>query len=226
MMVINEMFESISGEVGGFPQGSKATFIRMQGCNLRCPFCDAPKTRDQDPDQGIILSTHQIIDRLPKGLCKNVVITGGEPLFQQDALNDLVNELIRFGYKVSIETNGSISIPLNLMHLDINWIMDYKLDFEREMKMERFLALKKSDFIKFVIRDHQDMETATGAHLELYRRGCLAQIAYSPMIQLIKDKHINLIDLNRLTKLIMGVLDEKKLPGILNLQIHKIVNME
>ena len=225
-MIINEIFQSISGEVGGFPQGSKATFIRMQGCNLRCPYCDAPKSRDQDPDQVIVLSTHQIIERLPKGLCKNVVITGGEPLFQQDSLTELLGELVRTGYTISIETNGSIDIPIKLMHLKVNWVMDYKLDFEKNMQLNRFLALKRSDFIKFVIRDQKDMETASEIQKVLYRRGGMAQIAYSPMIQLIKNKQVNLLDLNRLTKLIMGVLQEKKLPGILNLQIHKIIQVD
>lgn len=36
---IAEVFESISGEVGGFPQGSPCTFVRLAGCSLRCPFC-------------------------------------------------------------------------------------------------------------------------------------------------------------------------------------------
>lgn len=225
-MQINKIFESISGEVGGFPQGSKATFIRMQGCNLNCAFCDAPDSRQQNSSKGVTMATHQIIEKLPKGLCNNVVITGGEPLFQQDSLTQLLNKLIKYKYKVSIETNGSISIPMALMHMEVNWVMDYKLDYENRMQLNQFLALKKTDYIKFVIRDQKDMETATETQKELYRRGCLAQIAYSPIIQLIKDKKVNLLDLNRLTKLIIGVLKEKKLPGILNLQIHKIINME
>jgi len=38
-MLVHSIFESISGEAGFFPQGIWCTFIRLQGCNLRCHWC-------------------------------------------------------------------------------------------------------------------------------------------------------------------------------------------
>ena len=45
---ICEIFTSISGEVGGFPQGSKAMFVRTAGCNLSCPYCDAFESQSME----------------------------------------------------------------------------------------------------------------------------------------------------------------------------------
>ena len=42
---INEVYPSIQGEglLGGLP----SLFIRIQGCNLRCPWCDQPAAHPQ-----------------------------------------------------------------------------------------------------------------------------------------------------------------------------------
>jgi 7-carboxy-7-deazaguanine synthase len=121
-MNVHSIFESISGEAGiSIPQGALTTFIRLQGCNLKCPYCD---TKDsQDPD--IIrqeLTIEQIIRQIHT---KNVLITGGEPLLQKtQGLFSLINELEMNSHTVQIETNGSKKwttlCPMG------GWIVDYK----------------------------------------------------------------------------------------------------
>ena len=37
MLNVNEIFYSIQGE--GANTGTATTFVRLSGCNLRCPFC-------------------------------------------------------------------------------------------------------------------------------------------------------------------------------------------
>ena len=37
-MKVNETFLSLQGE--GYFTGTAAFFLRLSGCNLRCPFCD------------------------------------------------------------------------------------------------------------------------------------------------------------------------------------------
>jgi len=99
-------FESISGEAGFFTQGSFATFIRLQGCNLNCVYCDTPKA--QNAEGGTRWNINEVVFRCQT---KQVLITGGEPLMQESALIALVTALISRGHLVQIETNGSLSIP-------------------------------------------------------------------------------------------------------------------
>ena len=92
-----ESFTSIQGE--GIHMGRPATFIRLFGCNLKCPFCDEPKHTQNDLVKNL---TAEAIAELVE--TKLVVITGGEP-----SIND-INPLIWFlqdeGYEVQVETNG------------------------------------------------------------------------------------------------------------------------
>ena len=48
-MRVNEIFYSIQGE-GRFT-GTAAVFIRLSGCNLRCPFCDTHHETFEEMDE-------------------------------------------------------------------------------------------------------------------------------------------------------------------------------
>lgn len=41
---VSEIFYSLNGEVCSAGQGSPAVFIRLAGCNMKCPYCDTPET--------------------------------------------------------------------------------------------------------------------------------------------------------------------------------------
>lgn len=95
-----EIFQSIQGE--GCFMGVPANFIRLAGCNLRCPWCDTDWSR---PKAGLLYA-HEIAEKLDFAL-PMTVITGGEPL-----LHDLceIIETIRAAEPemlVAIETNGT-----------------------------------------------------------------------------------------------------------------------
>ena len=102
------MFESIQGE-GPFCC-RRALFIRLAGCNLRCPFCDTPYSLD--PRDGAPRSVEELASKAA-GHGGLVVLTGGEPLLQRRGLNALLEALWRLspGQPVQLETNGTLPPP-------------------------------------------------------------------------------------------------------------------
>lgn len=101
---IVEVFESIQGE--GTFLGLGASFIRLAGCNLRCPWCDTEHSFDVQAASRLsvdaILGTWRFTQPL-------VVITGGEPTLYD--LGPLVRELKKLGKYVTLETNGTNPVP-------------------------------------------------------------------------------------------------------------------
>ena len=103
---VQEIFPTLQGE--GPYAGTPAIFIRLGGCNLACTFCDT------EFESYTNISIHQIIsevEKLAQEKIKLVVITGGEPFRQP--IEKLCDALIQNGYKVQIETNGTIFRELN-----------------------------------------------------------------------------------------------------------------
>lgn len=104
-----EIFRSIQGE--GLHIGRAATFIRLAGCNLRCPWCDTKGSWNAEGEQKTLLD---ILGEVEPG--DPVVITGGEPTIHKE-LVELVSALHEQGCYVMIETNGTNSVPWN-----VDWI--------------------------------------------------------------------------------------------------------
>jgi len=106
-MQVNEIFYSVQGE--GLNIGMPQIFIRLFGCNLRCPWCDSKFSYEGDNFE--TLNVRQIMERIGKYPCKAVSITGGEPLVQKEELLKLVKQLKADGYYVQLHTNGTIWAP-------------------------------------------------------------------------------------------------------------------
>lgn len=106
-MRVNEIFYSLQGE--GRYSGTPAVFVRLSGCNLRCPFCD---TRHED---GTVMSEAEVVEAVKRYPAKHVVITGGEPSLQLTP--GLVDALHAAGRYVAVETNGTHPLPEN-----VDWV--------------------------------------------------------------------------------------------------------
>jgi len=106
---ISEIFYSIQGE--GYWAGMPVIFIRLSGCNLKCPFCDTDHTTKSK------LTPKQIATKIYPIRCDRVVITGGEPTIHD--LQPLVDILKEHDYLVHLETNGTYPerIPW-----DVDWV--------------------------------------------------------------------------------------------------------
>lgn len=92
-----DIFSSLQGE--GANAGTPATFIRLAGCNLACPWCDT------DVNEKFKMSLEEIISRIAHYHNAFVVITGGEPSMHP-GLAQLVKALHERGKRVALETNG------------------------------------------------------------------------------------------------------------------------
>lgn len=108
-----EIFQSIQGE--GFYLGTPANFIRLSGCNLKCPWCDT----DWSTPKAGILSEEEIVAQLDTTL-PLTVITGGEPLMH-DVLPLVKAIRKKFDCIISFETNGTQSTEM-LENIDGIWI--------------------------------------------------------------------------------------------------------
>lgn len=153
-MKICEIYAGIQGEstYAGLP----CVFIRLSGCNLRCLYCDTTYSYEE----GMEMSQDAVVDSVRHHGLGLVEITGGEPLLQHD-IKELATSLLDFGYKVLVETNGTLDIS----GIDCRAIviMDVKTPGSGapdSVCKENFDFLKKSDELKFVITDRADYDWA------------------------------------------------------------------
>jgi 7-carboxy-7-deazaguanine synthase len=95
---VSEIFDSIQGE--GPYIGHPATFIRLYGCNMSCPWCDSGYAKTGKFKE---VEVENIIERIKNK--RIAVFTGGEPLLQYKALRKIWST----GTSLHLETNGSVS---------------------------------------------------------------------------------------------------------------------
>lgn len=156
LLRVNEIFKSIQGEssYAGIP----CVFVRLTGCNLRCSYCDTTYAYDE----WSVMSLSEIITKVKGYGCRNVCITGGEPLLQED-IGKLINLLKKNRFNVYIETNGSQNI--DRLPKGIVRIVDIKCPgsgMEQEMDWKNIRRLNHKDEVKFIISSKRDYEWATG----------------------------------------------------------------
>ena len=104
---VHSVFYTIQGE-GPFT-GVPAVFVRLAGCNLKCPACDTDYTSVRqftDPEQLL----YRVFDANPGAATGGlIVVTGGEP-FRQN-IYPAVKKFLDAGFTVQIETNGTLPPP-------------------------------------------------------------------------------------------------------------------
>ena len=108
-MRVNEIFYSLQGE--GRHAGTPAVFVRLAGCNLRCPFCDTQH------ESFVEMTEADIVEQVLLYPARVVVITGGEPTLQLNVtLTRLLHEA---GFSIHLETNGTRPLAEDV---EIDWI--------------------------------------------------------------------------------------------------------
>jgi 7-carboxy-7-deazaguanine synthase len=152
MIKVNEIYYSVQGEstYAGLP----CVFIRLTYCNLRCTYCDT----EYAFYEGKEMSLEEILSKVRAFGCSLVEVTGGEPLVQEECKN-LLSALCDSGYKVLLETGGSL--PIQDLDKRVVVIMDLKTPSSGMMKKnlyENINYLKPEDELKFVMGSREDYE--------------------------------------------------------------------
>jgi len=112
--------------------GRPAVFLRLALCNLACVWCDTRYTWDWERfDQGREVTTVSVDEaerEIRRYRCRNLVVTGGEPLVQQKSLIPLLECLKARGFWIEIETNGTIVPQKKLLAIADHWSVSPKLE--------------------------------------------------------------------------------------------------
>ncbi|MCK5581425.1 MAG: anaerobic ribonucleoside-triphosphate reductase activating protein [Candidatus Omnitrophica bacterium] len=100
--------------IGGFVKSSLVDYpgrvsavVFTQGCNFRCPYCHNKELvipscyKESLPEQDVL----RFLEKR-KDILQGVVVTGGEPLLQQD-LPSFLQKIKDIGYLIKLDTNGS-----------------------------------------------------------------------------------------------------------------------
>jgi 7-carboxy-7-deazaguanine synthase len=207
-LIISEIFESLQGESSftGFP----FFFIRLAGCNLRCRYCDTKYAYDN----GRECSVEELVKTVKKSWIKRVLITGGEPLIQENVYY-LIEKLLINKFKVFVETNGSVlldKIPLKVVK-----IVDIKTPSSGMSKYNNYYNLdyiNKRDEIKFVIGNLDDFLWAVDKIKRFKMNKLTDNILFSPVYGGMEPQE--------LAELIL----KYKLNVRFQIQLHKILNLK
>lgn len=201
---ITEIFHSLQGE--SVAVGLPTVFVRLTGCPLRCQYCDTAYAFQG----GKLMAIDSIVASIKSYRCKQICITGGEPLAQPASLN-LMKMLCDDGYLVSIETSGARDI--REIDSRVMIVMDLKTPDSDECDKnlwENLDFIKANDQIKFVICSRADYQW-TCEIIRKYRLTELTQVLLSPSW--------NELDPTDLANWII----EDKLDVRFQLQLHKIL---
>jgi 7-carboxy-7-deazaguanine synthase len=99
--------------------GTACLFIRTSACNLRCAWvgldgkgspCDTPYSSHNPEKNRMEVDDiiEIVIENTKEQNIKHIVISGGEPTMQTEALEELLEKLKKLGYHTTIETNATI----------------------------------------------------------------------------------------------------------------------
>lgn len=195
-----EKFVSINGE--GQKAGELACFIRFAGCNLNCVYCDTKWANEINAPYEI-LSEEEIYEYIKATNVKNVTLTGGEPLIQNN-IGRLLTMLSKDEkLSIEVETNGAVALDefINISER-ISFTLDYKLPqsgMEDKMIMSNYNLLRANDTVKFVASDIEDLQVAKSIitkyeldkKLKVYLSSCFGKLKPSDIVSFMIENNMN-----------------------------------
>lgn len=172
---IVECFSSLQGE--STQAGRRCFFIRLEGCNLNCSYCDTAYAREG----GVEKSLDELVDLAVEAGIPLVEITGGEPLLDAE-VPLLCSKLQEAGFEVMIETNGSCDV--SVLPPKVRRIIDCKLPdsgMDKYNLRSNFIGLTSYDEVKFVVSSRKDFDYALNFIEECKLESSEAALLVSPV---------------------------------------------
>jgi 7-carboxy-7-deazaguanine synthase len=219
---VNEIFATLQGE-GSF-SGKPSIFIRFQGCDVGCTWCDTKHSwslnsnakvaidtilQKQDSDDNYCLITpNEIIAYFQTNFTqiKHVVLTGGEPAMYN--LEPLCLALEKLDKQVQIETSGTSPLQISPK----TWVVlspKFNMPGKKSIIIDNLPLVNE---IKMPVGKPQDMNNL---HNFIKQYG-----------QLLKNVEIYLQPLSNAPSAIKLCISEAiKNNYRLSLQLHKIINI-
>jgi len=167
LLPVNELFPTIQGE--GTWTGTPATFVRLQGCPVGCPWCDTKYTwpiegADERPLSSILakdaatsstfasISVPVLVAAVKQNPERHVVLTGGEPCLYD--LGSLSAALLEEGFSVQVETSGTHPVRIDSRA----WVtVSPKIDMPGGFPVLP-AALRRADEIKHPVGTRRDVQ--------------------------------------------------------------------
>ena len=154
MLEINEIYRTILGE--SRHTGRLCTIVRLSGCHRRCAYCDSAYAFGPGRD----MSVEAVLAEVEALGARMVLVTGGEPLLQDD-VRPLMRQLADRGRDVVLETAGTTgTIPLDDVPRGVCRVVDIKAPgsgiSDDQIDWKGIGGLEAGDELKIVCRDRAD----------------------------------------------------------------------
>ncbi|MDB9801076.1 7-carboxy-7-deazaguanine synthase QueE [Flavobacteriaceae bacterium] len=216
-LAISEVFYSIQGE--GKTVGIPAVFVRLGGCNLICggmgtqfdgELHNGAEWRCDSIEVWMKAQSKYFEDILPADCItaiKNgahVVLTGGEPMMQQEQLENFIIYIQDHVYKdtyFEVETNGTI-LPSNFLLANINlWNCSPKLTNAGMAKNMTFVpkVIKtlndEHTIFKFVVNSEKDWGEIQEDYLPIINKRKIYLMPSGESQELLNENKLNVVEL-------------------------------
>lgn len=160
--------------------GNMSLVIFMSKCPLACRYCHNVELLEDNTEWSFEKVKHEIDSSAD--FLDAVVISGGEPLVQVDAVIEILKYVRQVGLKTKLDTSGIYPDGLKKI-LDLN-LLDY-VSLDVKTTFSKYKKITGAN-VGFKVKKSMDLINQAGVHLE-------ARTTYVPTLHTKKDI-INLVD--------------------------------
>ena len=161
-----ELFKSVQGE--GNEAGKVTVFVRLGGCDFRCPWCDSKHTWTPN-ESGRLVEVEDLVKEIEALGVKHCTFTGGNPCIWKEPMAEILQSLKQKGFSISMETQGSkmqrwidlvdnlVISPKNITERE-KGMSEQRYKASIKMIIDTRTALNLKTIVKIPIFNEQDLQ--------------------------------------------------------------------